>query len=199
MFDTAKEAAVAYDLAALKAGRPRSSFKFPGRVPKIYKPKKKKLTSRNTIGFRGVFKRGNRFMVQIQINGKKQYIGIFDTPEEAAIAYDLAAIKAERPTSDLNFPEMIHIKLEPGKKKRKLSRSHNKSGFNGVSKSRKKFTANIRIDGKINYLGTFTTASSAAVAYDNAVLKHGLPESKLNYPDGVPDEEQEDDEDGVWL
>lgn len=122
---------------------------------------------------------------------------MFGTLKEAAIAYDLAAIKAGRPTSDLNFPDMIHLKEEPKKKKRKLV-STNTTGFNGVSKNGKKFMTYIQINGKRNYLGIFTKATSAAIAYDNAILKHGLPESKFIFSEGVPDEEDQD-EDGVWL
>ena len=33
-------------------------------------------------------------------------------PKDAAIAYDLAAIEAKRPTSDLNFPDMHMIRVE---------------------------------------------------------------------------------------
>ena len=70
-----------------------------------YKPKMKKLSSRNTIGYRGVSKKGNRFQAQIMIGGRNRSIGYFGTTKEAAIAFDLAAIQAKRPKSDLNFPE----------------------------------------------------------------------------------------------
>ena len=48
MFDTPKEAAEAYDLAAIQAGRPTSKLNFLDQVPKKYKPKKKKLQSKTT-------------------------------------------------------------------------------------------------------------------------------------------------------
>ena len=68
---------------------------------------------------------------------------------------------------------MIHIKKEiPRIKKRKIMRSHNKTGFNGVSKNGKKFIANIRINGKIKYLGIFTRARDAAMAYNEAIIKY---------------------------
>jgi len=103
-FDTPKEAAQAYDRAAIQAGRPTSKLNFLDQVPKNYKPKKKKLSSDNTIGYRGVVKTGNRFRAQITIGGKTQHIGTFDTAKEAAIAYDFAAIQAKRPKLNLNFP-----------------------------------------------------------------------------------------------
>ena len=99
-FDTPKEAAEAYDLAVIEAGRPTSKLNFPDQVPKGYVPKRKKLYSNNTIGYRGVYKRGNRFKAQIVIGGIKHHLGYFDTTKEAAIAYDVAANHAKRPKSD---------------------------------------------------------------------------------------------------
>ena len=49
-FDTAKKAARAYDRAAMQAGRPPTTLNFQDKVSMDYKPKKKKLSSRNTIG-----------------------------------------------------------------------------------------------------------------------------------------------------
>jgi len=90
-FDTSKEAAQAYDLAAIQAGRPTSKLNFLDQVPKKYKPKKKKLSSGNTTGFRGVAKNGNRFIAQIYFDGENRNLGMFGTTKEAAIAFDLAA------------------------------------------------------------------------------------------------------------
>ena len=109
-FDTPKEAAEAYDRAAIQAGRPASQLNFVNQVPKNYTPKMKKLGPRNTTGFRGVSKRGDRFISQIQIDGKQRHIGNFATLKQAAIGFDLAAIQEKRPKSDLNFPDMIHNK-----------------------------------------------------------------------------------------
>jgi len=98
-FDTPKEAAEAFDRAAIQAGRPTSKLNFLDQVPKIYKPKKKKLQSTNTTGFTGVTKKGNRFEASIWIGGKRQHIGRFGTAKEAAEAYDQAALQAKVPRS----------------------------------------------------------------------------------------------------
>ena len=77
-------------------------------IPKIKKRKLVRCT--NKTGFNGVCKRGEKFSAQIRIGGNNQFIGSFGTTKEAAIAFDLAAIQAKRPKSDLNFPDMIHVK-----------------------------------------------------------------------------------------
>jgi len=118
-FDTSKKAARAYDRAAMQAGRPATKLNYQDKVPIHYKPKMKKLRSDNTIGYRGVRKKVNRFQAQIRIDGRNRSIGFFGTTKEAAIAYDLAAIQAKRPKSDLNFPDMIHVKKKKFQKIRK--------------------------------------------------------------------------------
>jgi len=106
-FDTPKEAAQAYDRAAIEAGYPTSKLNFLDQVPKEYNPKKKKLLSTNTTGFRGVHKEGNRFKAQSSIDGKKHTIGRFDTAKEAAEAWDQAALQAKFPRCELNFPDLM--------------------------------------------------------------------------------------------
>ena len=146
-FDTPKEAAEAYDLAAIEAGRPTSKLNFPDQVPKGYVPKRKKLRSTNTIGYRGVSKVGNRFKAQITTGGIHYYIGYFGTTKEAAIAFDVAASHAKRPKSDMNFPEMDHANEEivPKRKKKKLMKCTNKTSFNGAPKVGKKLPTRVRV------------------------------------------------------
>ena len=195
MFDTLIKAARAYDRAAMQAGRPPTKLNFQDKIPRAYKPKRKKLSSTNTIGYRGVNKNGTRFKAQIHIGGKGYYLGLFDTTKEAAIAFDLAALQAKRPKSDLNFPDMIHVKKEILKSKnRQMVRSNNETGFKGVTKSRKKFQARIMIHGQSENLGTFTTARDAAMAYDMAYVElsgKSMYElnTLLNFPNGLEEEE----------
>lgn len=58
-----------------------------------------KLSPRNTSGYRGIIRRKPRrlgakekpWAALITIRGKKRYIGVFDTPEEASAAFEKAA------------------------------------------------------------------------------------------------------------
>ena len=137
-FDTPKEAAQAYDRAAIQAGRPTSKLNFLDQLPKNYKPMNNGLSSRNTTGFTGVYKDGNRFRACITIGGKQQHIGSFGTTKEAAEAYDQAALQAKFPRSELNFSDTPKEEI-PRIKKRRIGNYKNKTGFNGVSKMGKKF------------------------------------------------------------
>jgi len=197
-YDTAKQAAKAYDKEAIKLRRPFSKLNYPKKAPVSYTPIQQTLRSTNTVGYRGVSKKGKNFIAQhLGI-----YLGIYDTAKEAAIAYDRAALKANQPTTLLNFPDMVHnLDVEPERKKLKV-RSNNTTGYKGVTKtSSGRFKVAIRIKGKITYPGTFDTAIQAALAYDQAAIKEGKKKSKLNFPDGLPIKQESDidDSEGFWV
>ena len=140
------------------------------------KRKKDNGGTKKEVKYKGVYKNGKRFGAQIFIDGKIYRPGTFDTPKEAAQAYDRAAIQAGRPTSKLNFLDQVPKKYKP--KKKKLS-STNTTGFTGVSKSKgNRFQAYIRIGGKQQSIGVFDTAKEAAEAYDQAALQATFPRSK---------------------
>ena len=65
----------------------------------------RKRKSAAKSGYRGVSKKNNRFQATITINYKSHYIGMFDTAEEAARAYDAKATELHRSFALLNFPE----------------------------------------------------------------------------------------------
>jgi len=65
-----------------------------------------RLSITNTTGFKGVSpERSGRFRAQIKAVGQHHYLGTFDTPEEAARAYDAAARRRHGEYALTNFPE----------------------------------------------------------------------------------------------
>lgn len=67
--------------------------------------KNNKKYETNTSGFMGVHFRTERqkWVAMIYADGKRQYLGHYDTPEEAAVAYDEAALRLHGEFATLNF------------------------------------------------------------------------------------------------
>ena len=185
-FDTAKQAAKAYDREAIKLRRSLYKLNYPKKAPVGYTPIQQTLRSVNTVGYKGLTTEKNgKLKVLITIGGKQTYIGTYETAKEAAVAYDRAALKANQPTTTfLNFPDMVHnLDVEPKCKKYKRS----STGYRGVTNGYKgQFNATIRINSKKMSLGTFGTAIGAALAYDQAAINAGRKQHTLNFPDGLP-------------
>lgn len=62
--------------------------------------------SHNTSGFKGVslYRRTGRWRASLTLAGEHMHLGYFDTAEEAARAYDAAALNAWGDFARLNFP-----------------------------------------------------------------------------------------------
>lgn len=58
----------------------------------------------NAIGYKGVQLHGRKWRADITVNGKTTYIGLFQTKEEAARAYDNAAYRHFGEFAKPNFP-----------------------------------------------------------------------------------------------
>src|SRR5690606_10757375 len=65
------------------------------------------LFKNNTSGYRGVYldRRVDKWDARSRVDGKVTFLGIFGTPEEAARAYDRAAIAFNHSHAQLNFPK----------------------------------------------------------------------------------------------
>lgn len=61
----------------------------------------------NSTGFSGVIlsRNGKRFIAQLKHRGKRIYLGVFDSPEDAARARDRKAIEIWGEFAFLNFPK----------------------------------------------------------------------------------------------
>ena len=121
-YDTAIEAAVAYDRFVLESNHSTSLLNFPDMVHNLDVEPKRKKYKRSLSGYRGVTKEASgKFRSSMKINCKRVNFGMFDTAIQAALAYDQGAIKAGHKKSSLNFPmeEKDEKKQEKIQKKRK--------------------------------------------------------------------------------
>jgi hypothetical protein len=95
-----------------------------------------------------MYKSRERFRAEICINKKRTYLGTYDTPKEAAVAYDRAVIKYNLPKDKLNWPDG-YPKINTKTKKIKLLKSNNTTGYRGVTRSGERFKALISINQKL--------------------------------------------------
>jgi len=65
----------------------------------------RKFRASKTILLRGVTKKRNKFRARITINKQEVYLGLFSTPELAALVYDQAALQHFGQFAHLNFPQ----------------------------------------------------------------------------------------------
>lgn len=106
-------------------------------------------------------------------------IGLFDTPEKAALARDWAASHYFGEYATLNFPDEI-----PYLPAQSTLRSNSTSGFRGVSwhKGRKKWIARIGANNIRKHLGCFDTPEEAGRAYDKGAKELHGKRARLNFP-----------------
>ena len=66
-----------------------------------------RLSDRNTTGYKGIYKdkQADKYHARICENGKRHYLGVYNSPKEAALAYDVAARKYHGAFATLNFPD----------------------------------------------------------------------------------------------
>ncbi len=121
----------------------------------------------------------------IHQGGQQISLGNFDSEEAAALAYNYAAIKLRGSHTLLNLvpdgpPPSRRLKKRPGKTSR----------YVGVSWSRQPqgWRAEIRVKGKLIYLGCFTSEDEAARVWNAAALKWRGPGAKQNIVQGERDE-----------
>jgi hypothetical protein len=121
-----------------------------------------RIPKNNTSGFKGVYRQKgcSGWLAGIQ----SKYLGMYDSAEEAARAYDTAAVRTFGEFASLNFPDDFRV-VEPNNNG--LNR-RSTSGFLGVNRAIKKgklrWLARIFKDGKMIHVGTFKTPEEAAAA-----------------------------------
>ena len=111
-FDTALDASFAYDKAAIEQYGEFANLNHPLEQILTWIPPARKFGRKSASGYRGVQQLSERrWYAQIKINGQKLYLGAFDTPQEAAQAYDRAALIVYGESATLNFSEKEYENL----------------------------------------------------------------------------------------
>nr|XP_051197190.1 AP2-like ethylene-responsive transcription factor AIL5 [Lolium perenne] len=191
--DGARRAVKKKNMAALKkkgvrAGNFSTAEEAAGKLGGVKRAVRKKMAARRPEArteFRGVSRRGINGKYGAQITHSKgivQWLGTFDTPEEAARAYDAAAVELHGSRAVTNFQPMGESSGQATGSVMKVRkpaapRPDAWTEFRGVSRSLNN-TYGARIwdsKGKCSLmLGTFGTAVEAARAYDAAAVElHG--------------------------
>jgi hypothetical protein len=116
-FATKQEAALAYDTAAREHGGGKMKLNYVSieaaeeaaahaQAEHSCQPSGPKKACQTSSGFHGVRAQGKRWSVNICYGGKRHYIGTFDTPQKAALAYDRAAREDGGGKATLNYESM---------------------------------------------------------------------------------------------
>lgn len=183
-FDTAEDASFAYDKAALERYGEFAHVNHPVDQVRAWTPPARQLGRKSASGYRGVQPVGVRWQAKISYRKQRRLLGFFDTAEEAALAYDKAALELYGEKAQLNHPiEQVQAWVPPARVLRKT----NTSGYRGVQKlDTNRWFAQIHRNRQVIYLGTFDTPEEAARAYDRAAREAYGKRAYLNFPGEEP-------------
>jgi hypothetical protein len=203
IFDTKQEAAPAYDRAAKQCGKDKllnyesikaaegAAVKAQAQHILVYLKHPKQPKPRPPSGFYGVYAKEKRWSATIYYDNKNHYLGLFETKQEAALAYDRKARQCGK-DKPMNYDSIKEAEEAAVKAQAEHILVHDMCagqnqpnprpppGFYGVYAKEKRWRAQICYDGKEHYLGLFETKQEAALAYDRKARQCGK-DKPLNY------------------
>ena len=149
-----------------------------GAMRKLNRTKEKPKAASERDLPRGVHKRpSGKFKTQIRLRGKLRYIGTFDTPEQASAAHmsvkkgladvNLSAIGTDEADAMFDVAQKIAVEAMGGvvPKKRKIQGSERDLPRGVYEMPSGNFQSQIRLCGRVRYIGTFDTPEQASAAY----------------------------------
>lgn len=110
IYRTELDAAIAYDLAALELFGVYALLNFPSHdYTETKAPESIRLKSGKTSPYRGVcfHAAAKKYVATLRHQGQNHYLGLYETAEEAALAYDTKAKELCGCGAKLNFPNEV--------------------------------------------------------------------------------------------
>ncbi|KAK9804886.1 hypothetical protein WJX72_010265 [[Myrmecia] bisecta] len=117
-----------------------------------------------------------KWLAQCSSAGKQRYLGIYSKEEDAARAYDAAAVIFKGPDTPLNFPN------DPPPK----PLSPSTAAARATSSAQQQQQQQLQVNGKAESIGYYSDEETAARAYDEAAVRVKGNEAVLNMPHEHP-------------
>ena len=192
-YESEECAAQAYDDFARAHYAPGTAVNFPGEGEEQAVARgpgsEHKGEARGPSKYRGVCwnKPAGKYMASAKFKGKQKHLGLYESEECAARAYDDFVRAHYAPGSAVNFPaegeeQAVAITRGPGSEHKGEARGPSK--YRGVSwaKQMGKYQASASFEGKQKNLGYYKSEECAAQAYDDFVRAHRAPGAAVNFP-----------------
>jgi hypothetical protein len=190
---TAKEAAIARDRLVLGLNLdvplhfPRQSrARGPASAAELLRESRAlRKTDRGKSRYVGVYRPPESTSWRVRTGTRGEYVGGFESEEEAAVAYDRVARHRGVPPSHWNFPERKLKSCSPEELESAMAKRHRaQRGLVGIYPTRNgRFLAQVNVQGRAVSAGAWATEREAALARDRAALFAGYDPSQLNLPD----------------
>ncbi|KAG1667888.1 hypothetical protein FOA52_013648 [Chlamydomonas sp. UWO 241] len=188
-----KDAARAYDCAVVRARGAGALRNFPGEaiseLPVTVGEERKQRSSSRFIGV-SWNKAMSAWVVQLTDpqTKRKRGIGFYASEEDAARAYDCAAVQARGPGVKRNFPgEVIsEMPVAVGEERRVERKQGSSSRYIGVYWHKSNSVWLVQLwdpqAKRVRHIGSYASEEDAARAYDCAAVQVHGPGAKRNFP-----------------